>query len=61
MIDFTAKWMAAKIPTEIHIYGHGGHANGIKPRNGIPFGTWHQRWAEWMTDMGLMKPATKQP
>jgi len=25
---------------DLHIYARGGHAGGIKPRNGIPFGTW---------------------
>ena len=43
----------AKIPVELHIYGHGGHANGIKPRNGIPFGTWHFRFLEWAEDLGF--------
>jgi acetyl esterase/lipase len=44
----------ARIPVELHIYGHGGHANGIKPRDGIPFGTWHHRFIDWITDMGMM-------
>jgi perosamine synthetase len=26
----------AKVSVELHIYGHGGHGNGIKPRGGIP-------------------------
>ena len=54
-VEFYNAMFAAKIPVELHIYGHGGHGNGIKPRNGIPFGTWPQRFVEWATDLGLMK------
>lgn len=39
---------------EIHMYGHGEHANGIKDRNGIPFGTWHLRFVEWFRDLGFL-------
>jgi len=54
-VEFYNAMFDAKIPVELHIYGHGGHANGIKPRNGIPFGTWHYRFLEWVTDLGMMK------
>lgn len=54
-VEFYSALFEAKIPVELHIYSHGGHGNGIKPRNGIPFGTWHHRLVEWMVDQGLMK------
>lgn len=54
-VEFYNAWFNANIPVELHIYGHGGHANGIKPRDGIPFGTWHFRFVEWITDLGLME------
>jgi acetyl esterase/lipase len=54
-VEFYNALFNAKIPVELHIYGHGGHGNGIKPRNGIPFGTWPQRFVDWATDLGLMK------
>jgi acetyl esterase/lipase len=54
-VDFYNALFNAKIPVELHIYGHGGHANGIKPRGGIPFGTWHLRFVEWATDLGFLK------
>jgi endo-1,4-beta-xylanase len=54
-VEFYNALFAAKIPVELHIYGHGGHGNGIKPRNGIPFGTWPERFVEWATDVGVMK------
>jgi endo-1,4-beta-xylanase len=60
---FTTKfydaYFKAKIPVEMHIYGHGGHAGGISPRKGIPFGTWHFRFIEWAKDLGYMTPAGK--
>ena len=55
-VDFYNAWINAKVPVEMHIYGHGGHGNGIKPRNGIPFGSWPTRFVEWATDLGMMKP-----
>ena len=55
-VDFYNAWINAKVPVEMHIYGHGGHGNGIKPRNGIPFGSWPTRFVEWVTDLGMMKP-----
>lgn len=57
-VDFYNAYFNAKppIPVELHIYGHGGHANGIKPRGGIPFGTWHYRFLEWLSDLGMTKP-----
>jgi acetyl esterase/lipase len=54
-VDFYNALFNAKIPVELHIYGHGGHGNGIKPRNGIPFGTWPQRFVDWANDLQLMK------
>jgi acetyl esterase/lipase len=59
-VEFYNAMFNAKIPVEMHIYGHGGHANGIKPRNGIPFGTWHYRFIEWVTDLGMMKADSSQ-
>ena len=60
-MDFTNAWLNAKIPVELHVYSHGGHGNGIKPRNGIPFGTWPNRFVEWINDLGMMKPAAAHP
>jgi hypothetical protein len=44
----------AKIPVEMHLYGHGGHGGSIDPRKGIPFGTWPTRFVEWAKDLKLM-------
>ena len=57
-VEFYNLLFSAGIPAELHIYGHGGHAGAISARNGIPFGTWHVRFQEWLADLGLL---TKGP
>jgi len=54
-VDFYNSLIAAKIPAELHIYGHGGHGKAINARGGIPFGTWHVRFEEWLGDLGMLK------
>jgi endo-1,4-beta-xylanase len=58
-VEFYDALFNAKIPVELHIYGHGGHGGGISTRKGIPFGTWNVRFIEWAKDLGLTekKPA----
>lgn len=43
---------------EMHIYGAGKHAGAISDRQGIPFGSWHLRLAEWAADLKLF-PAVR--
>ena len=65
---FTAM-LGAGIPNvEMHIYGNGRHpgdalpdgtrmSGGLTHRNGIPFGTWQDRYMDWFRDLGfLQKP-----
>ena len=54
-VEFYNLLFNAKIPVELHIYGHGGHAGAISDRKGIPFGTWHLRFHDWLADLGLLK------
>jgi acetyl esterase/lipase len=54
-VEFYQALIKAQVPTELHIYGHGGHAGGINKRGGIPFGTWPRRFEEWLADIGMMK------
>ena len=56
-VDFFNSLFKAGVQADLHIYAHGGHGGGIKPRNGIPFGTWHVRFQEWMADLGMLKKA----
>jgi len=53
-VEFYNALFEAKIPVELHIYGHGGHGGGIATRGGIPFGTWQTRFVEWARDLGML-------
>lgn len=46
---------------EMHIYGSGGHGGAISARNGIPFGTWQDRFIDWATDLKLMPAPSERP
>jgi endo-1,4-beta-xylanase len=52
-VEFYTALFNAKIPVEMHLYGHGGHGGSIDPRKGIPFGTWPARFVEWAKDLKL--------
>ena len=53
--------LAARIPNvEMHVYGNGIHANGLKHRDGTPFGTWQDRFVDWFRDLGFLgKPGVE--
>ena len=38
---------------EMHIYGEGKHGGAISAREGIPYGKWQLRLAEWAADLTL--------
>ncbi|MBI1840011.1 MAG: alpha/beta hydrolase fold domain-containing protein [Verrucomicrobia bacterium] len=56
---------------EMHIYGNGRHpgdalndgsrmSGGLTYRNGMPFGTWQDRYIDWFRDLGfLQKPGVE--
>jgi len=45
---------------EMHIYGNGVHGGGLKHRDGIPFGTWQDRFVDWFRDLGFLgKPGVE--
>ncbi len=53
--QYFAAMLKAGVPNlEMHIYGNGVHADGMKDRDGIPFGTWHYRFIEWFRDLGFL-------
>lgn len=54
-IDFYNSLISAGVQAELHIYAHGGHGGAIKERGGIPFGTWHVRFQDWLGDLGMLK------
>jgi sugar phosphate isomerase/epimerase/poly(3-hydroxybutyrate) depolymerase len=53
-VEFFNSLFKVNVPADLHIYARGGHAGGIKPRDGIPFGTWHHRFADWLNDIGML-------
>ena len=59
--EYFGAFLRAGVPNlEMHIYGNGVHANGMKDRNGKPFGTWHERFIDWFRDLGfLQKPGVE--
>jgi endo-1,4-beta-xylanase len=55
--DYFTPMLKAGVPNlEMHIYGRGGHGGAISPRDGIPFGTWQDRFIEWFRDLGFLEP-----
>jgi hypothetical protein len=53
--DYFAAMLKAGVRNlEMHIYGNGGHGGGLSPRNGIPFGTWTDRYIDWFKDLGFL-------
>jgi endo-1,4-beta-xylanase len=59
--QYFAAMLKARIPNiEMHIYGNGVHANGLKDRGGAPFGTWQFRFLDWFRDLGFLdKPGVE--
>jgi acetyl esterase/lipase len=65
--EYFAAMLQAGIPNlEMHIYGNGRHpgdqlsdgtrmSGGLTHRNGIPFGTWQERFIDWFRDLGFMQ------
>jgi acetyl esterase/lipase len=51
------KLREAKVPVEMHLYAQGAHAFNMGQRTPLTgLKDWPKRLAEWMTDMGLLKP-----
>jgi acetyl esterase/lipase len=70
--EYLAAMLQAGIPNvEMHIYGNGRHpgeqlsdgtrmTGGLSSKNGIPFGTWQDRFIDWFRDLGfLQKPGVE--
>jgi endo-1,4-beta-xylanase len=65
--EYFAAMLQAGIPNvEMHIYGNGRHPGDVLPdgshmtgglsnRNGIPFGTWQDRYIDWFRDLGFLQ------
>ncbi|HEY2014959.1 MAG TPA: alpha/beta hydrolase fold domain-containing protein [Bryobacteraceae bacterium] len=71
-IEYFSAMLALSVPNiEMHLYGNGRHpgdplpdgsrmSGGLTSRNGIPFGTWQDRFIDWFRDLGfLQKPGVE--
>jgi endo-1,4-beta-xylanase len=71
-MEYYAALLALGVPNiEMHLYGNGRHpgdplpdgsrmSGGLTARNGIPFGTWQDRFTDWFRDLGfLQKPGVE--
>lgn len=53
--DYFTAMLKADVPNlEMHIYGRGKHGGAISSRDGIPFGTWQDRFIDWIRDLGIL-------
>jgi endo-1,4-beta-xylanase len=67
--EYLHAMLRAGIPNvEMHIYGNGRHPGdplsdgsrmtaGLTDRNGMPFGTWQNRFIDWFRDLGFLQKA----
>jgi acetyl esterase/lipase len=53
VLEATQKWLAAGVPTELHVYEDGGHAFGMYPQAGA-VANWTDRFVDWLAAGGFM-------
>jgi dienelactone hydrolase len=52
------KYRTAKVPIEVHLFAHGGHAFNMGTRSQLAtLHTWPQRVTDWMADNHILDPA----
>ncbi len=55
--EYFTPMLKHRVPNlEMHIYGRGTHGGSISPRDGIPLGTWQDRYIDWFRDLGFLNP-----
>ena len=66
-MEYYQAMLSAGVPNvEMHLYGNGRHpgdplpdgsrmTGGLTHRNGIPFGTWQDRFIDWFRDLGFLE------
>lgn len=53
--DYFVPMLKAGVPNlEMHIYARGGHGVKRGGPDGIPYGTWFDRYMEWFRDLGFL-------
>ncbi len=54
-IEYFTPMLERGIPNvEMHIYGNGRHGGSIEAQGGIPYGTWSERYLDWLKDLGFL-------
>lgn len=43
----------ANVPTELHVYAHGGHGFGVR-KSSLPCSTWTDRCVAWLQNQGML-------
>lgn len=57
VVSLLAKYRAANVPIEVHIYAQGKHGFNMGDRSKLTsIKTWPQRMADWMADTKLLQP-----
>ncbi|MBI1355457.1 MAG: alpha/beta hydrolase fold domain-containing protein [Acidobacteria bacterium] len=55
-MEYFGAMLSRSVPNiEMHIYGAGVHGGGLSDRQGIPFGTWEDRFIDWFRDLGFLE------
>ena len=49
-----ARFRAARVPVEMHVYFNAGHGFGIRANDTSPAGKWIDRFYEWFGSLGLL-------
>lgn len=56
------KYRTARVPIEVHLFAHGGHAFNMGQRSKLAsIKSWPQRMADWMADNRILDPAVPAP
>lgn len=56
ILEMVAKYRAANVPVEAHIYSHGAHAFNMGERSEfVSLKNWSQRVTDWMADSGYLR------
>lgn len=50
------RFKRAGVPAELHVYSSGGHGFGHREKNARPVGRWSDRFEDWLSDSGFLKP-----
>lgn len=56
MASLYLKYKAAGVKAELHIYSNAGHGFGYRHGVTTAAGKWPERFQEWLTDSGFLKP-----